>query len=138
MTDTFDTKKRSEIMRAVKGENTGPERRVRSALHRLGFRFRLHRRDLPGRPDLVFPRRRKVVFVHGCFWHGHEDPRCNRARTPKTRTDYWTAKVARNRDRDARALAALEELGWRALVVWECELRDIEAAAARIAAFLRA
>jgi len=133
MTDTFDTQKRSEIMRAVKGENTGPERRVRSALHRLGFRFRLHRRDLPGRPDLVFPSRRKVVFVHGCFWHSHD---CKRARIPKSRADYWTAKLTANRHRDARSLAALRDLGWEPLVVWECELRHSDDVIARISHFL--
>lgn len=89
----------------------------------MGFRFRLHRRDLPGRPDLVFPKYRAVIFVHGCFWHRH--PGCPKATTPKSRVDYWVKKFERNRERDALALQALDELGWRALVLWECETRDI-------------
>jgi DNA mismatch endonuclease (patch repair protein) len=98
----------------------------------------LHRADLPGRPDLVFPGRRKVVFVHGCFWHSHADPACNRARVPKTRTEYWTAKLARNAARDRDAAIALEEAGWEALTIWECELRDPSAALTRARAFLDA
>ncbi len=113
---------RSEIMRRVKGRDTTPEKAVRSLLHRLGYRFRLQRRDLPGNPDIVLPGRRSVVFVHGCFWHGHD---CARgARMPKANADYWTTKIARNRARDEKNLAALDALGWRAKVVWECELKD--------------
>lgn len=109
-------------MRAVRSTDTRPERSVRRLLHARGYRFRLHRRDLPGAPDLVFPGRRAVIFVHGCFWHGHE---CARgARVPKTNADYWIAKIARTRVRDAHALEALAALGWRAHVVWECGVRD--------------
>jgi DNA mismatch endonuclease (patch repair protein) len=114
---------RSEIMRRVKGKDTTPERAVRSLLHRMGYRFRLHRKDLPGHPDIALPGRKSVVFVHGCFWHGHD---CARgARQPKANADYWTAKIARNRTRDEKNLAALAASGWRAKVVWECELKEI-------------
>jgi DNA mismatch endonuclease (patch repair protein) len=125
---------RSRIMRAVKGRDTGPERKVRRLLHRLGYRFRLQRRDLPGTPDLAFPGRRAVVFVHGCFWHGHD---CRRgARAPRANADFWAAKIARNRARDAAALEALAAAGWRAHVVWECGLKDEAALAAELVAFL--
>ena len=122
MADVFDPKTRSAVMRAVKSSNTSPERKVRSAAHTLGGRFRLHRKDLPGTPDLVFPKHRLAVFVHGCFWHGHD---CKRgARTPKTNAEYWRAKIARNKARDVASTAALEDLGWRVAVIWECETRD--------------
>jgi DNA mismatch endonuclease (patch repair protein) len=113
---------RSRIMRAVKGADTTPELAVRRMAHGMGFRFRLHRKDLPGKPDLTFPRLRKVIFVHGCFWHGHD---CARgARVPVQNRDYWTRKVARNAERDRIAQSELERLGWKSLVVWECEIRD--------------
>jgi DNA mismatch endonuclease (patch repair protein) len=113
---------RSRIMRAVKSRDTGPEKAVRSLAHRMGYRFRLHRADLPGKPDLTFPGRRAVVFVHGCFWHGHN---CKRgARTPKTNVEYWTTKIGRNVARDREHILALKRRGWRAFVVWECQLRD--------------
>lgn len=109
-------------MRAVKGADTTPELAVRRLAHGMGFRFRLHRKDLPGRPDLTFPRLRKVIFVNGCFWHGHD---CARgARVPVRNRDYWTRKVARNVERDRSALSALQRLGWKSLVVWECEIKD--------------
>src|ERR1700749_1114031 len=113
---------RSRIMRAVKSSDTAPELAVRSMVHRLGFRFRLHRKDLPGKPDLVFPGPRKVIFVHGCFWHGHD---CARgARMPKANAEYWRGKIGRNVARDAKHLVALKETGWHTAVVWECELKD--------------
>ena len=113
---------RSAVMRAVKGRDTKPEITVRRAAHALGYRFRLHRKDLPGSPDLVFPSRKKVVFVHGCFWHGHD---CARgARTPKTNAEYWRAKIARNVVRDARVERELAALGWAVLTIRECELND--------------
>jgi DNA mismatch endonuclease (patch repair protein) len=120
-------------MRAVRRSDTAPEMAVRRLLHRAGYRYRLHDVRLPGRPDVVFRRRRKVIFVHGCFWHGHE---CRKGRLPKSRVDYWQARIERNRLRDARAMAALEADGWRCLVVWECETRDGEETAGRLAAFL--
>jgi DNA mismatch endonuclease (patch repair protein) len=125
---------RSAVMRAVKSTNTKPEMKVRSLAHRLGFRFRLHRKSLPGRPDLVFVARRKAIFVNGCFWHGHD---CKRgARMPKANAAYWRAKIAANRSRDARARAELAAAGWESLTVWECETRDEEALRARLVAFL--
>ncbi|KAA5801572.1 DNA mismatch endonuclease Vsr [Alkalicaulis satelles] len=132
--DVFTPAQRSAVMAAVKGRDTRPEMIVRRLVHGLGYRFRLHRKDLPGRPDLVFAGRRKVIFVHGCFWHGHD---CARGRRePKQNADYWRAKIARNVARDAASLAALEADGWQALVVWECALKDREALAARLQAFL--
>ena len=134
MTDVYGPEKRSAVMRRVKGKDTGPERQVRRLVWRLGGRYRLHRADLPGKPDLVMPGRRLVVFVHGCFWHGHD---CARgARVPKANRDYWTQKVARNRARDEATRAALEASGWRVETVWECELRDAAALETRVRAWL--
>jgi DNA mismatch endonuclease (patch repair protein) len=129
-TDVFDAAKRSAVMRKVKGRNTGPELCVRKALWALGARYRLHRKDLPGSPDIVLPGRKLALFVHGCFWHGHD---CARgARVPKANREYWTAKVARLRARVARVLAELAAAGWRAETVWECELKDEPALQARL------
>ena len=111
-------------MPSARSKDTEPERRVRSAAHALGYRFRLYRRDLPGSPDLVFPKHHKVVFVHGCFWHQHEDPGCKNALKPKTNTSYWLPKLERNRARDTRAVEKLASLGWQSLVVWECQTND--------------
>lgn len=134
MTDTFDAETRSRIMRAVRSEDTGPEMKVRSLTHRLGFRFRLHRKDLPGKPDLVFPSLRKVMFVHGCFWHRHRS--CREATMPASRREYWVEKLTRNAERDRKNLAALRKLGWKALVVWECEIRNLEHVERKISHFL--
>ena len=126
--------RRSRTMRAVKGANTRPEMQVRRLLHAMGYRYRLHRKDLPCKPDIVFSSRRKVIFVHGCFWHGHD---CRRgARLPKTNREYWSAKIAGNRARDARCLEQLRALGWEALVLWECELKDEADLRRRLSAFL--
>ena len=135
MSDVFDAAKRSAVMRRVKGRNTTPELIVRRALTRLGARYRLHRKDLPGSPDVAMPGRRLAIFVHGCFWHGHDCPRG--ARVPKQNRDYWTAKVRRNRARDARNQAALLAAGWTPLVIWECELKDEAALRARLERALR-
>ncbi len=125
---------RSRIMRAVKGADTAPEMAVRRMAHNMGYRFRLHRKDLPGKPDLVFPRLHKVVFVHGCFWHGHD---CARgARAPKANAEYWRMKISRNSLRDAANMAALKKRGWRAAVIWECELKAPERVKRRLAGFL--
>jgi DNA mismatch endonuclease (patch repair protein) len=135
MTDVFSPEKRSSVMRQVKGRDTTPELKVRKALTRLGLRYRLHRKDLPGAPDIVLPGRRLALFVHGCFWHGHD---CARgARTPKQNRDYWTAKIGRNRARDERTRAELQALGWTSLVLWECELKDAEDLQRRLAALVR-
>jgi DNA mismatch endonuclease (patch repair protein) len=121
-TDVFTPEKRSAVMRRVKGRDTAPELKVRKLLWRLGARYRLHRKDLPGKPDIVLAGRKLAIFVHGCFWHGHD---CARgARVPKANHDYWLGKIARNRARDIEARARLEAMGWRVLVVWECGLKD--------------
>ena len=125
---------RSENMRRIRSKDTAPELMVRSLVHRLGYRFRLHRKNLPGKPDLVFPFRRKVIFVHGCFWHGHDCPSV--ARTPKTHTGYWVEKIQRNTERDVQHQSALKTLGWDVLVLWECELKAAETLSSRITAFL--
>ncbi len=125
---------RSRIMRAIRGRDTKPEWTVRRLLHGLGYRYRLHRRDLPGTPDLAFPRRRRAVFVHGCFWHGHDCPRGTRK--PKRNAGFWAAKIARNAQRDGEAQARLVELGWASLVVWECGLKDRVALEATLRTFL--
>lgn len=124
MTDTRSQEQRTKIMQAVKGRDTGPEWIVRRLLHRAGYRYRLHEKRLPGRPDIVFPGRRKAILVHGCFWHGHG---CAKGRLPKSRLDYWGAKIAANQARDIRKQAELEALGWEALVVWQCETGDTTA-----------
>jgi DNA mismatch endonuclease (patch repair protein) len=133
-TDVFAPHERSAIMRAVKSADTEPELKVRRLLWRAGYRYRLNARDLPGAPDIVFRQRKKAIFVHGCFWHGHD---CARgARVPKANRAYWRDKIARNRVRDRKTAAALTALGWRALVVWECEMKDEAALKARLRAFL--
>lgn len=125
---------RSRTMRAVKGSNTRPEIAVRCIIHKLGYRFRLYRKDLPGKPDLVFPGRRKVIFVHGCFWHCHD---CSRgSRLPKSNAEYWRKKITNNYVRDKANIAALKRRGWRVAVVWECELKKSSKVAKRLAKFL--
>ncbi len=122
-------------MQAVKSKNTGPELLVRRLLHANGYRYRLHSNKLPGCPDLVFPGRKKVVFVHGCWWHGHD---CTRgSRIPKTNIDYWTKKVFRNRTRDLASRKQLQSEGWTVLVLWECQLRDEALILKRLVRFLR-
>jgi len=120
MPDTVTPAVRSRMMAGIRGKNTRPELQLRSALHRAGFRFRVHAKELPGRPDIVFPKRQAVLFVHGCFWHGHN---CHLYRLPSTRPEFWRAKVERNRAVDDRSLAALRVQGWRVAVVWECALK---------------
>jgi DNA mismatch endonuclease (patch repair protein) len=122
MTDTLTRAERSERMSRVKGRDTGPEWAVRRLVHGLGYRYRLHRKDLPGCPDLVFPSRRKVIFVHGCFWHRHPDPACKFARLPKSRLEFWVPKLERNRARDLHSQARLIDMGWQIMIVWECEV----------------
>ena len=133
-TDVYSTEKRSAVMRRVKGRDTTPELAVRKALTALGARYRLHRKDLPGKPDIVMPGRRLAIFVHGCFWHGHDCPRGSRV--PKQNRDYWLGKVGRNRDRDAASHEALVALGWRVETIWECELKDGEALTSRLRSVL--
>ena len=126
MIDTLTVAERSERMSRVRDRDTKPELIVRRLIHQMGHRYRLHRRDLPGVPDMVFPRRKKAIFIHGCFWHRHSDPGCRMARMPKSRQDYWEPKLAGNCYRDKINQARLRELGWDVLVIWECEARHIE------------
>ncbi len=121
-------------MKRVKQRDTAPELIVRKLLFSKGYRYRIHRDDLPGSPDVVFPGRRKVIFVHGCFWHGHEN--CKRASLPKTRTEYWASRVAKNHERDVRSISILEELGWSTYVVWECETSNVDSLERRLSRFL--
>jgi len=134
--DTLTRAERSKRMALIRSRDTKPEIRVRRLVHKLGFRYRLHRADLPGKPDLVFPGRRKVLFVHGCFWHRH--PRCTLARLPKSRLRFWLPKLDENRRRDLRNLRKLRKLGWAPEVVWECELSKTALLESRIRTFLGA
>lgn len=128
------SEQRSRVMRAVKGKDTGTEMTVRRIVHSMGYRYRLHRKDLPGKPDLVFGPRRKVIFVHGCFWHGHT---CKRGdRIPRENRHYWTKKIARNKERDKEHVSALEAKGWKVLVIWECETKDTEWLRKKVQAYL--
>ncbi len=133
-TDTLSPAERSERMGRVRNKDTKPEMRVRRLVHSLGYRYRLHYGRLPGRPDIAFPERRKVIFVHGCFWHRHEG--CSRCRMPKSRREYWAPKLEKNRLRDIETRAKLEELGWDVLVVWECETEEAAGLPGRIMSFL--
>jgi DNA mismatch endonuclease (patch repair protein) len=134
MTDPFTPAERSAVMRRVKSKGTSAELTVRKALTRMGLRYRLHRKDLPGSPDIAFPGRKLALFVHGCFWHGHD---CKRgARAPKANAAYWSAKIERNRARDVRTDEALTAMGWQSAALWECELKDEAALSARLEALL--
>lgn len=133
--DTISPDKRSALMSRIRSKDTKPEMAVRSMLHALGYRFRLHRKDLPGRPDIVLPRHRKIVLVQGCFWHGHN---CRLASSPKSNEGYWSAKISGNRARDARNREALELQGWKVLELWECEIRQPEQLRAVLCAFMAA
>jgi DNA mismatch endonuclease (patch repair protein) len=137
MADTLTSERRSWNMSRIRGRDTGPELRLRSLLHRAGFRFRLHAKQLPGRPDVVLSKYRTAIFVHGCFWHRH--PGCRNATTPSTRIEFWQEKFDSNVRRDAQNRTALEAAGWTVLTVWECELKaDAEAVVRRLADGLRA
>lgn len=138
MADIVDSATRSRMMSGIRGRDTKPEKLIRSLLHRRGFRFRVNHPDLPGKPDIVFPGLRAVVFVHGCFWHGHD---CPLFRLPGTRTEFWATKIGRNRVNDARVMQALRDAGWRVGTVWECVLRgryrDIPGSVEALAEWLR-
>lgn len=133
MVDQVNSATRRRIMQSVGTRNTGPEIQVRKALYRQGYRYRLHRRDLPGSPDIVLPGKRKIVLVHGCYWHGHG---CAKGKLPKSRVEYWSEKIAANKARDAANLRALRRLAWSVIVVWQCELRNIESVTTRLDKFL--
>ena len=121
-------------MSRVSGKNTKPELIVRSQLHRLGYRFRLHRKDLPGKPDITLPRHQKVIFIHGCFWHGHRD--CSRSKRPATNKKFWNEKLDKNIKRDNENITELQELGWKVLVIWTCEVRDMNKLNSKLLSFL--
>lgn len=127
MGDRVTPEQRSENMRRIRSKGMQPEMTVRRLSHALGYRHRLHRKELPGKPDLVYPGRRKVVFVHGCFWHQHPDPGCKIARRPKSNLGYWGPKLDRNVERDTRNQAQLQEKGWEYMIIWECEAREAQA-----------
>src|ERR1700730_2496848 len=136
MMDTLTADRRSENMRRIKSKGMKPEMVVRRLIHGMGYRYRLHIPTLPGKPDLVFTPRHKVIFVHGCFWHVHDDPRCPDRREPRSHQDYWKPKLAGNRQRDAEHVAALKAAGWSVLTVWECDIRDQATLAESLRAFL--
>ena len=131
--DTRTPEQRRRIMQSVGSKDTGPELVVRRLLHGMGYRYRLHRKDLPGRPDIVLGPRRKAIFVHGCFWHGHD---CPKGRLPKSRLDYWRPKINKNRERDRAKQELLKSLGWSVLTIWQCEMKDLEALAVRLQDFV--
>lgn len=136
MSDIFSSKKRSEIMRSIRSKNTKPELIIRSLVHRMGYRFKLHDKSLPGSPDLSLPKHRKVIFVHGCFWHSHKG--CTRAALPVTNKAFWKRKIESNIRRDRQSLVELRRLGWRHLVIWQCQIKQNKFSRlyGRIAAFL--
>lgn len=132
--DTITQAERSALMSRIRSKDTKPELVVRSILHRLGFRFRLHRKDLPGRPDIVLPRHRKIILVQGCFWHGHT---CKLASKPKSNQSYWSPKIETNRARDARNLNMLIQQGWTVMELWECEIRKVDGLTEKIESFMQ-
>ncbi len=134
MADVFSPLERSEIMSRITGKNTAPELIVRRVVHALGYRFRLHRAELPGKPDIVLVKQRKVIFVHGCFWHGHA--RCKRAALPTSNVPFWISKISKNKARDRRIKAKLRRTGWRILEIWQCQLKDPDRLAANVIRFL--
>lgn len=137
MADKITPERRSENMRRIRSKDMKPEMVVRRLVHRLGYRYRLHRKNLPGKPDMVFGPRRAVIFVHGCFWHQHDKAGCLDGRPPKSNTDYWGPKLARNVERDAATQIALTKAGWRILVIWECDTRDEMGLERQIVEFLK-
>lgn len=134
LADKLTASERSATMSRVRNTNTKPEMQVRKLLHGMGYRFRLHRNDLPGTPDIVLPRHRKVIFVHGCFWHGHKD--CKRGARPVTNIEFWNAKLDRNEDRDRIAVLALSAAGWKSLILWQCQINKADDLRTRLRAFL--
>lgn len=134
--DRITPERRSANMARIRSKDTKPEMIVRRLVHSLGCRYRLHRRDLPGKPDLVFESRKAVIFVHGCFWHHHPSPSCRNAVIPKTRTEFWEAKLQRNAERDNHNIETLHALGYRVLIIWECEAKDISGLSCRLKTYL--
>ena len=136
MADHLTPEKRSAIMSAIRSKNTKPEVKVRHALHRLGYRFQIHDRRLPGKPDIVFTKRRKIIFIHGCYWHQHADPNCRDTKKPTSNLDYWLPKLDRTNARDKQQQNALNQMGWKILVLWECEVSTDRQIEQRLVTFL--
>lgn len=136
MVDKLTPEERSKNMSRIQSKDTTPEMIVRKLIFSKGYRYRLHRKDLPGKPDIVLPAKKKIVFVHGCFWHQHSDPKCNITRMPKSKTEYWIAKLKRNVERDTEHQKTLRAKGWKILVVWECETNDIKKLSRKLDRFL--
>lgn len=134
--DTLDKERRSRNMRRIRSKDTMPELIVRRLVYKMGYRYHLHRNDLPGKPDLVFTKKRKVIFVHGCFWHHHPDLTCNISHMPKSNTTYWNTKLGRNLDRDKRNVFLLQKEGWSVLIIWECQLKELGWVSDTISRFL--
>lgn len=134
--DKLTKEQRSANMASIRSKDMKPEKAIRSLLYRLGYRFRIHRRDLPGTPDIVLPSKKIVIFVNGCFWHQHPDKKCLDSKRPKSNTEYWNNKLSRNIERDKVNQARLAQNGWRVLVIWECESKDIHAVTKKITDFL--
>lgn len=133
--DVFSKEQRSRNMSRVGGKNSKPELAVRSVLHQLGYRFRLHRADLPGKPDITLPKHRKIIFVHGCFWHGHQD--CSRSKRPTTNESFWRDKLDKNIARDRANIRVLQQAGWNVLIVWGCETKDTRMLRSKLLSFLQ-
>ena len=133
--DVFDKEKRSDIMAKVKGKNTKPELLVRSVLYKMGYRFRLYRKDLPGNPDITLPKFKKVIFIHGCFWHSHKN--CKRSKRPTTNYEFWNKKLNKNILRDKKVIKQLNEMGWESLIIWTCEIKDINTIKQKLDNFLK-
>jgi DNA mismatch endonuclease (patch repair protein) len=134
MTDVFTPEKRSKIMSRIRGKDTNPEKKVRSVLHRMGYRFRLHRKDLPGNPDIILPKFKKAIFVHGCFWHQH--PGCKRAALPSSNREFWKNKLQGNRERDLKKIDSLKKDGWDVLIIWQCEIKSEDNLAHKLKDFI--
>ena len=134
--DRLTPERRSENMRRIKSKGMKPEMVVRKLVHRMGYRYRLHHKGLPGKPDLVFAGRKRVIFVHGCFWHQHDDPECRDGRMPRSNAEYWKSKLERNLSRDNSAVDELRRSGWQVLVVWECETREVSLLEKRVYDFM--
>lgn len=134
MPDVFSKSKRSEIMSRIGQKDTKPEIVVRKLLHRMGYRYRLHRKDLPGTPDVVLPKYRKIIFVHGCFWHGHKG--CSRAALPETNREFWERKIENNKTRDRLTMKELKKLGWKCFVIWQCQIKNLETLERKLRRFL--
>lgn len=137
LADRITTRRRSENMRRIKSHDTKPEMIVRRLVHAMGYRYRLHQKDLPGRPDMVFSRKRKVIFIHGCFWHQHNRSDCPFSHQPKSNNSYWDTKLSRNVERDKNVRQKLEELGWEVLIIWECEIKKSLELSNKLSNFLK-